>query len=302
MEVITAFKDIVDHLLIIKGIEWVRIEGASKSCTLKTMDKKAGFVIDITMNEPIEKMNGTFGIHDIAHLNRILRAPGFDIPTASVQFIGSESGKEKWGGGFLHFDNGAGQTYDKSIVGKYQADGQMNVPGLRQPFQFDTAFFPDEKGIELLKYWHKEMQEFDVKNVAFLNKNGNVICRYGLSCGRQNYEFPFKRSAGATSQVIWEFPTEPILAILNLYPTSKSVSISISDIGLMKIDVDSGLANYCYLIVPHQQVGAMQECKEYRPRSYAEIIAHLIEGRKRVQENALKAKNAANDNTPPAKR
>jgi hypothetical protein len=248
MKIITAFRDIIDHLLIINGIEWVRIEGASTSCVLKTLNKDKTVIVKVVLDESIEEMIGVFGIYDIAHLNKILRAPGFDTTASSAKFIDSESGVESYGGGYLQFDNGAGQIYDKSVVGKLHANERLKVPPLK-PLQFDIEFTPDKVGIALLKYWSRALREFDGDNVVFANESGDVVCRYHFGGGLK-HQFIFKKSAGVLFQKEWKFSTEPILAVLSLYPMSKSVSISFCELGLMKIDVDSGLAKYRYLILP----------------------------------------------------
>ncbi len=293
MEIIAALKDVAHHLLIINGIEWVRIEGTLTSCVLKAVNVKSGVLIKIVMNEPIPNMIGTFGIPDISNLSRILHAPGFHIATASAQFIDRESGNERWEGGFLHFDNGAGQTYDMTVTGELLTNEQMKVPPLK-PVQFDTAFSPDHTGIDLLKYWHKEMQRYDADAVAFVNKNGNVTCRYRFGY-RESYQFSFKKSAGTNFQADWKFATEPIIAILSLYPTSKSVMMSICDRGLLKIDVDSGLANYRYLIAARQGTRSTPDPTELPRRSREEIIAHHREMRIRIEAEtaAFAAKNSA---------
>lgn len=194
MEVIVALKDIIDHLLAIKGIEWARIEGTSSACELGAMNKEAGIVVKVVMNEHIDGMIGTFGFFDFSHFKKILTSPGFDTPFTSVKFI-SPTSKDEPGNGILHFDNGAGQIYTESFYGKWFVDEKEKIPALR-PCQFDVEFSPDQAGIDLLKYWHETLKDLNADAVEFFNKNGNVKCIYSFNSG-QKYEFPFKNAAGA---------------------------------------------------------------------------------------------------------
>jgi hypothetical protein len=46
----------------------------------------------------------------------------------------------------------------------------------------------------------------------------------------------------------WSWPLPQVLAILKLQETSASCTMSFSDQGALKIDIDSGLGNYEYIL------------------------------------------------------
>lgn len=274
MKIITAFKDFVEHLSIFKEAEMARIEATTTTCRIGFIDRKLGIVLWGEMNEPIDGMVGIFGIGNIPHMRKILFAPGFDTANATGAFTARSLTETAWASGDLDFDNGTGQSYCVSLASKEMIEHHMPVPPVKGSLQFDTPFAPTNVGIELLKYWHEEMlSTYKAKYVGFFNRNGSVKCGYRFS-EVHKYEFPFKSGVNSILKNTWRYPAEKILAVLQLYSTSKSVAMSLCDEGLMKIEVDSGLGKYCYYFAAQQE--STRPTEEYKKRSDKEMLAHHI--------------------------
>lgn len=86
---------------------------------------------------------------------------------------------------------------------------------------------------------HSENLHFNVKS-----NNDNIIFSFGDSVSHEG-EFVFKHKAGGSLTTQKSYPVQEVQSILSL---SGNSIISISDTGVMKISVDSGLATYDYII------------------------------------------------------
>ena len=93
--------------------------------------------------------------------------------------------------------------------------------------------------MKLMAAAHSEEPTFNVKTV-----DGNLVFSFGDASTHAG-EFVFEAGVEGTLAHTWSWPVSQVQSILNL---SGDITMSISDQGAMQISVDSGMAQYDYIL------------------------------------------------------
>lgn len=107
---------------------------------------------------------------------------------------------------------------------------------------WEVEFEPSVASINRMKLQsaaHTEETVFNVKT-----DNGNLVFAFGDQSTHAG-EFIFQPSVGGELKHTWSWPVTQVQAILGL---DGKINMKISDQGAMQISVDSGLANYDYIL------------------------------------------------------
>ena len=75
-------------------------------------------------------------------------------------------------------------------------------------------------------------------------ENGNLVFYYGDANSHAG-SFIFQGSVSKELQNAWSWPIQQVMSILNL---DGKITMAISDAGAMQITVDSGIAQYNYIL------------------------------------------------------
>ena len=234
-----ALKDIVQHTHSL-GIDLVKVTGTPKETLVNAMAEDRSVVVEAQFKSPIVEFNGTFGMPSLGRLNTILNIPEYrEKATVTVMTQLKDNEKVPVGVKFVNASNDFKNEYrfmSSEIVNeKLKA---VKFKGVK----WDIEFVPMSSAIQRLKFQASASNE--ETTFAAKTENGNLVFHFGDVSGHAG-NFVFQSNVTGVLSHKWDWPVVSVLSILGL-PGSKMFRIS--NEGAAEITVDSGLAEYRYLI------------------------------------------------------
>jgi len=233
-------QDIVSHTHGLGFLTTLKISTDSTSTSINSITENRGVILFGTTHDRISDFDGIFGMGNLDKLNLLLKSPEYK-EDATIKVLRKSKDDEDYPAG-LYFENVIGdfkneyKFINKDIIEK-------NLKSVRfKGAQWGVEFEPPVASITRMKLMsavHSENLHFNVKS-----DNDNIIFSFGDSVTHEG-EFVFKHKAGGSLTTQKSYPVQEVQSILSL---SGNSTISISDTGVMKISVDSGLATYDYII------------------------------------------------------
>ncbi len=238
MALLDAFKDIVEHTHSLGFIEMVKIIGTGTDAKLETIDSDKTVVIYGEMCEPIIGIESTVGLsrlavlkgnmdaHDESTVTVIAEARnGIDVPTE------------------LKFDNSAGFVSNYRFMSESMINEQVKVP----PFKgatWNITLEPTKKAISMLAQQQGILGGFEKRFTVSVDGKSRLIFSIG-SGPTDRTTVPFQENVTGVLKHQWTYPLTQVLSILKL---NGDIKMSFSDMGAMKIDIDSGVGKYTYIL------------------------------------------------------
>jgi len=232
--------DIVAHTHSLGFLPLVKITGAKDSTTIESMAEDRSVIVTATAHKPVVEFDGTFGMPNLDKLNLHLKNPEYkenakvDVTTADRNGVTVPTG--------LHFENAAGD---------FQNDYRfMNAEIINEKLKtvkfkgaaWDVEFEPSMAAIGRLKLQaaaHTEETVFQVRT-----EDNNLVLFFGDASTHAG-SFTFQPNVNGKLKHTWAWPVSQVQSILNL---DGKVTMKISDAGAMQITVDSGVAEYNYIL------------------------------------------------------
>jgi hypothetical protein len=122
---------------------------------------------------------------------------------------------------------------------------QIKVP----PFKgatWNVTITPEKKKIAELSYMQGALGTLEKRFVVSVDAKNTLVFSVG-SGPSDKMDIPFADNVTGTLKHQWSWPLAQVLSILKLTETA-TATMSFSDMGVMKIDVDSGIGKYTYLL------------------------------------------------------
>jgi len=233
-------QDLVTHTHALGFLPIVKITGTDTTTTIESMAEDRSVIVTATAHKVVPEFEGTFGMPNLDKLNIHLKCPeykedakidvirqqrnGVDIPTN------------------IHFENKAGD-----FVNDYRFMSAEIINEKLKSVKFkgaawDIEFSPSVTSIQKLKFQsqaHSEESVFQVKT-----DSGNLIFSFG-DVSTHAGSFTFQSDVKGKLKSTWSWPVQQVMSILNL---SGDKTVKIADAGAMMITVDSGMAEYNYIL------------------------------------------------------
>ncbi len=244
MSMIDSFKDIVKHTNSLGFVDAVKIVGTTTDAKIEAIDADKTVVIFGTMYQPITGIDATIGLSRIAILKGFMDFPLFTGGKASVNIVtetknGADVPTE------LKFSSGTGHTSNYRFMGDQMINEQIKVP----PFKgatWNVTISPEKKKIAELAYFQSVLGGFEKRFVVTVDKG---VLNLNVGAGVSDRTIvPFADNVTGTMKHQWSWPLSQVLSILKLSETASSTTMCFSDMGVMKIEVDSGIGKYSYLL------------------------------------------------------
>jgi hypothetical protein len=233
-------QDLVAHTHALGFLPLIKITGTMKETSIESMAEDRSVILNAKTHAPVGEFDGIFGMPNLEKLNTHLKCPEYKddakIDVIKQQRNGSEIPTH------IHFEN---------ITGDFSNDYRfMNTEIINEKLKtvkfkgatWDIDFQPAVGSIQRLKFQanaHTEEPMFQVKT-----EGSDLVFSFGDASTHAG-EFVFQSPAGGKLKSTWSWPVVQVMSILNL-PGDKSMKIS--DAGAMQITVDSGLAEYNYIL------------------------------------------------------
>jgi len=239
-----AFKDIVKHTSSLGFIDMVKLVGTATDAKIEAIDADKTVVIFGEMYQPIAGIESTVGLSQIAVLKGFMDFPLFSGDKATTDIVtelrnGATVPTE------IKFNSGSGYTANFRLMSETMVNEQIKVP----PFKgatWNLSIVPEKRKIADLSYFQGVMGGFEKRFVVSVN-NGTLNFSVGDGPTNRN-EVPFAENVTGTLKHQWSWPLAQVLSILKLSDTASSTVMNFSDMGALKIDIDSGIGKYSYIL------------------------------------------------------
>lgn len=230
--------DIVKHTLPLGAFTQLRIDGENDGTAISATETEKQLVLKAKTHGSIPAFTGTFGIPNLSLLNTLLNIPEYN-ETASIQLVTKNDGDTAIPFN-IHFENAAGD-FKNDFRLMSQRVIESAEPKLSMRANFPVEFVPGANSIQRLKY--QVSAHPDEKVVQFDVNNGEIRASVGDASSHSG-TFVFHSGVNKTAKYSFAAPSAFVLGALNMAGDKK---ICMGDLGIM-ISVDSGLANYDYII------------------------------------------------------
>lgn len=247
--IVDTFLDIIKHTSSLGFIEAVKVTGNDSGIEIAAIDEEKTVVVAGQINTPIEGLSGMIGLSRIGILNGYLKFPPFLSDNATVK-IETQSRGANVVPAEISFDSNSGHKANYRFMSPEIAEESIRVPPFKGA-QFAVTVNPSKAGLRDLTYMSGILAGVE-KLFTVSTSGGNLDFSIG-SGPTDRTKITFATDVEGQLQHQWSYPLAQVLAICKLHETSKSMLISFSDVGALKIEVDSGVGQYTFIIPARSQ-------------------------------------------------
>ena len=215
----------------------IKVTGTDTSTTINAIAEDNTVIVQGVFHEPDPEFKGIFGMPNLPKLKTILKFEDYN-KDAFIKMIRDKDGTPN----SIHF-----QTHNNDFVNDYRLMSEIIVKERVKAVKFAGAiwniqFAPKLANIQRFK---RQMQANSEETNFTLKQDGNDLKVYMGSVVTHSGNFVFESSLNGNIKQSWQWPIKQFISIMDL-PGQKVVHIS--DSPAMRITVDSGLANYEYML------------------------------------------------------
>jgi hypothetical protein len=233
-------QDLVAHTHSLGFLPLVKVTASTKETKIESMAEDRSVILQAKTHNPVGQFDGVFGMPNLNKLDLHLKCPEYK-EGASISIVTQTRNGEVVPSG-LHFENNVGDfVNDYRFMNAEIINEQLKTVKFKGA-KWDIEFVPSVSSIQRLKFQaaaHTEETTFQVKT-----DGDDLVFSFGdASTHAGNFVF----QAGVTGKLkqTWAWPVSQIQSILSL---SGDVTMRIADAGALQITVDSGMAEYNYIL------------------------------------------------------
>jgi hypothetical protein len=233
-------QDLVAHTHSLGFLPLVKVSSDKTETTIESMAEDRSVILQAKTKNPVAQFDGVFGMPNLNKLDLHLKCPEYK-EGASISIVTQTRNGEVVPSG-LHFENKTGDfVNDYRFMNAEIINEQLKTVKFKGA-KWDIEFVPTVASIQRLKFQaaaHTEETTFQVKT-----DGDDLVFSFGdASTHAGNFTF----HSGVTGKLkqTWAWPVSQIQSILNL---SGDVTMRIADVGALQITVDSGMAEYNYIL------------------------------------------------------
>ena len=233
-------QDLVAHTHSLGFIPLVKISSTSKETEIEAMAEDRSVIVNAKTKAPIGEFDGVFGMPNLNKLDIHLKCPEYK-DNAKISVVTAQRNGEEIPTG-LHFQNASGDFQNDYRFMNTEIINEKLKSVKFKGAKWDIEFEPQVASIQKLKFQanaHSEETVFQVKS-----DNGNLVFSFGDASTHAG-EFVFQAGVDGKLKQTWSWPVIQVMSILNL---AGDKTVRIADVGAMQITVDSGIAEYNYIL------------------------------------------------------
>lgn len=234
-------QDLVSHTYTLGVIPLIRITASADETIIEGIAEDKTLILHARTKDPIADLNGVFGMPNLNKLDNILKCSEYK-ENSKLEAITKEKNGETIHSDF-YFENEKGdfQNYYR-LMAPDLINTKLQIAKFKGA-QYDLEFEPNVLSIQRLKFQqsvHSEEPSFKIST-----ENNNLIIKFG-DVNTHAGSFIFEENVTGKLNTPRAYPVDRVLKVLDLAGDKK---ISIAEGGLMNITVDSGIAEYNYMIL-----------------------------------------------------
>ena len=207
---------------------------------IESMAEDRSVILNANTNNKVNEFEGVFGMPNLDKLALHLKCPEYQ-KEAKIEVKSAER-NGKVVPTHIHFENAGGDFKNDY---RFMSTEIINEKLKSVKFKgtaWEVEFEPSIASIQRFKLQaaaHTEETVFTVKT-----ENNNLVFYFGDANSHAG-SFIFQSNVSKELQNAWSWPIQQVMSILNL---DGKVTLAISDAGAMQITVDSGIAQYNYIL------------------------------------------------------
>lgn len=235
-------QDIVAHTHSLGFLSLVKVSAENNTTSIDSMAEDRSVILSATTSHRIA--DGTFGMPNLDKLNLHLKNPEYQ-KDAKIEVVEAERNGETVPT-HIHFENEAGDFQnDYRFMNKAIIEEKLKTVKFKGA-NWNVVFKPSIAAIARMKLQSAAHSEEPTFNVSTKDTGGvtDLVFSFG-DAGTHAGSFVFEAGVEGTLAHTWSWPVSQVQSILNL---SGDITMSISDQGAMQISVDSGMAQYDYIL------------------------------------------------------
>jgi hypothetical protein len=238
--------DIIQHTLPLGGIELIKISGTANETNLSAVTENKTVILNSKFKTPIPQFEGVFGMPALEKLRTILSFDDEYDKDAKISVL-KETKDEGEQLSVIHFENKNGDfVNDYRLMGKTLVEQKIkNV--IFKGAVWNLNFKPTIPGITRLK--KQASVHNDEPNFNAFYENDSLFMSFGTGSSHAS-KFMFQAGVSGSLTKSFHWPVKQFLSIMDLVGDKH---IYISDQGVMRITLDSGIADYEYLLPIQKQ-------------------------------------------------
>lgn len=232
--------DLVSHTFTLGNVNTIKVQGGKTETKVDAIAEDRTVIIQGTFKKPIPEFEGTFGMPNLSKLNIILGIPEYkDNPKISISTQDKNGETVKTG---ISFENAAGDfKNDYRFMSKEIVEEQLKTVKFRG-VNWNVDFSPNEASIQRFKF----QTQANAEHPSFIAKTEGSDLKFFFGEATSHAgNFVFAADVEGKLTKPWSWPVAPITAILGL---TGDKTIKFSDEGAAMLTVDSGIAEYNYII------------------------------------------------------
>jgi hypothetical protein len=232
--------DIVAHTHSLGFLPLVKITGTKDSTAIEAMAEDRSVIVTANAHKAVSEFDGTFGMPNLDKLALHLKNPEYK-ENAKVDVTKANRNGEDVPTG-LHFENQAGDFQNDYRFMSSEIISEKLKSVKFKGASWEVEFEPSVAAIQRLKLQsaaHTEETVFQVRT-----EDDNLVFFFGDASTHAG-SFTFQHAVGGKLKHTWAWPVSQVQSILNL---DGKVTMKIADAGAMQITVDSGVAEYNYIL------------------------------------------------------
>lgn len=232
--------DLVEHTFDLGCIDLVKITGTDKETIIDGLAEDRSVVVQAKFLAPVPEFIGTFGMPNLSKL-KILLNLGEYRENAKISVLRQERNGEQAPVG-LHFENAAGDFKNDYRFMTSEIVGEKLKTVKFKGANWNIEFEPTVAGIQRLKMQAQANAEETVFQVRTDKTDLKfVFGDHSTHAG----EFVFHPGISGALKRAWAYPKAQVISILDL---TGDKTVRISDDGAAQITVNSGIAEYNYIL------------------------------------------------------
>ena len=232
--------DIVQHTHGLGIIDLVKITGTEKETLINTIAEDRSVIVDGKLSGPVAEFIGTFGMPNLSKLNTILNISEYQEDAKISIIRQNKDGADVPAG--IHFENKVGDFKNDY---RYMTEGVINDKLKAVKFkgvQWNVQFEPTTQNIQRMRFQAAANSE----ETTFIAKTEGTDLKFFFGDHSTHAgNFVFAQGVSGKLTKSWAWPVGVVISILSL-PGDKTFKIS--DEGAAMITVDSGIAEYNYIL------------------------------------------------------
>ena len=232
--------DIVQHTHGLGTINLVKITGTETETVLDAIAEDRSVILQAKFAGPVAEFIGTFGMPNLAKLNTILNIPEYKEDASITVVKQGKDGVDVPVG--VHFENKAGDFKNDYRFMSAEIVNEKTKTVKFKGVRWDVDIVPTNASIQRLRFQSQANSE----ETTFIAKteNGDLKFYFGDHSSHAG-NFVFQAGVSGNLSRAWSWPVAAVISILSL-PGDKTFKIS--EEGAAMITVDSGIAQYNYIL------------------------------------------------------